>query len=303
VANKDEQMTRIMMNFPDEPWLDVLLQQSLEEDIGRGDATTDVAVDPALRTSGIITAREPGIIAGLPLVVKLYARLDPGVLVTLLVEDGAFVAEGEAVVRIEGPVAALLTGERTALNFLQYLSGIATQTHRYAEAVEGTDCVVLDTRKTLPGYRRLAKYAVRCGGGHNHRMGLDDRILLKDNHWASRDGSLAELVARGRQRHPDLAIEIEVDTIAQLQDVLPLRIEWVLLDNFTPEHVREAVALRDANDPPGWTTRLESSGNVTLETIRDFADAGADAASVGRLTHSVPALDLGLDFEHRKTEA
>ena len=283
--------------FPDEPWLDTLIEHSLQEDIGRGDATTDVAVDPELTASGVVTARESGVVAGLPLLSRLFTRLDTDLKVTLLAHDGDLVAPGDAVARIEGPVASLLTGERTALNFLQYLSGIATLAQQYATVLEGTDCIVLDTRKTLPGYRRLAKYAVRCGGGHNHRMRLDDRILLKDNHWASRDGSLQDLVQRGRERHPDLAIEIEVDTLSQLQEILPLKVEWILLDNFTPDQVREAVVLRDKADADGWITRLESSGNVTLETIRSFAEAGADAASVGRLTHSVPALDLGLDFE------
>lgn len=282
--------------FPDEPWLDALIAQSLREDVGRGDATTDTAVDPDRRAAGVIAAREAGVVAGLPLAARLYAALDPEVAVTPAVRDGDAVAPGDPVARLEGRAASLLTGERTALNFLQYLSGIASQTARYAHAVAGTDCRVLDTRKTLPGYRLLAKYAVRCGGGHNHRLGLDDRILLKDNHWASRRGSLADLVARGRERHPGLAIEVEVDTLAQFAAVLPLRVEWILLDNFTPALVREAVALRDAGDPAGWRTRLEASGNVTLETVRAYAEAGADAASVGRLTHSVPALDLGLDF-------
>ncbi len=290
-------MNDTTLAFPDEPWLDILIEHSLQEDIGRGDVTTDVAVDPKLTACGIVTARESGVVAGLPLLTRLFAKLDTNLKVTLLVHDGTKVASGDRVARIEGPVASLLTGERTALNFLQYLSGIATLAHRYAAALEGTDCLVLDTRKTLPGYRRLAKYAVRCGGGHNHRMRLDDRILLKDNHWASRDGSLQDLVRRGRERHPGLAIEIEVDTLTQLQEILPLQVEWILLDNFTPDQVREAVVLRDNVDADGWTTRLESSGNVTLDTIRSFAEAGADAASVGRLTHSVPALDLGLDFE------
>lgn len=282
--------------FPDEPWLDALIAQSLREDVGGGDATTDTAVDPDRRAAGVIAAREAGVVAGLPLAVRLYAALDPEVAVTPTVRDGEAVTAGDPVARLEGRAASLLTGERTALNFLQYLSGIASQTARYAAAVAGTGCRVLDTRKTLPGYRLLAKYAVRCGGGHNHRLGLDDRILLKDNHWASRRGALADLVARGRERHPGLAIEVEVDTLAQFAAVLPLRVEWILLDNFTPAQVREAVARRDAGDPAGWRTRLEASGNVTLETIRAYAEAGADAASVGRLTHSVPALDLGLDF-------
>lgn len=282
--------------FPDEPWLDELIAQSLREDVGRGDATTEVAVDAARRAVGLISAREAGVVAGLPLAVRVFRALARDVTLEPLRRDGDAVAPGDAVARLTGPAAAMLTGERTALNFLQYLSGIASQTARYAAAVAGTGCQVLDTRKTLPGYRLLAKYAVRCGGGHNHRLGLDDRILLKDNHWASRRGSLADLVARARRLHPDLAVEVEVDTLEQLAAVLPLRVEWILLDNFPPARVREAVALREVLEADGWRTRLEASGNVTLETIRAHAEAGADAASVGRLTHSVPALDLGLDF-------
>lgn len=283
--------------FPDEPWLEVLVSHALSEDVGSGDVTTEVAVDPDVQARGMIVARQDGVICGLPVVMKIYAKLSTQVVVECLVGDGAHVVAGQPVARIAGPVAPILTGERTALNALQYLSGIATLARRYAQETAGTSCRVLDTRKTLPGYRRLAKYAVRCGGGHNHRMGLHDRILLKDNHWAARKGSLAELVTRGRALHPELAIEVEVDTLVQLRTVLPLKVEWILLDNFPPVEVAEAVRLRDELDPEGWRTLLEASGNVDLETIRAHALAGADAASVGRLTHSVPALDLGLDLE------
>jgi len=288
--------------FPEEPWLEALVAHALAEDVGSGDVTTETAVDPDAVAGGVIAARQTGVVCGLPVAAMIFDKVDPQVEFQCLVDDGARVDPGLPVARIDGPAASILTGERTALNILQYLSGIATLTSRYAAQVAGTPCRVLDTRKTLPGYRLLAKYAVRCGGGHNHRMGLHDRILLKDNHWAAREGSLAELVARGRRNHPDLAIEVEVDTLEQLRDVLPLEVEWVLLDNFPPERVAEAVAYRDAHDPAGWSTRLESSGNVDLETIRAHALAGADAASVGRLTHSVPALDLGLDFETRSGE-
>jgi len=203
------------------------------------------------------------------------------------VEPGSVVAE------LAGPAAPLLTGERTALNFLQHLGGIATLTARYVAAVAGTGCLVLDTRKTLPGYRALAKYAVRCGGGHNHRFGLYDRVMLKDNHWAAAGGDIDGLVARARRDHPRLPVEIEVDDLDQFARALALRPEWILLDNFGAADAAAAVAQRDA---AGAVTRLEASGNVTLETVGDLARAGIDAASVGRLTHSAPALDLGLDF-------
>lgn len=279
--------------FPGGPWLAELVAQSLREDIGAGDVSTAVAVAPGARAAGLLRARGDGVVAGLPLVGLVLRSLSEEVVVTVLAPDGAPVAAGQAVARVAGPAAALLTGERTALNFLQHLSGIATLTARYAAAVAGTHCRVLDTRKTLPGYRALAKYAVRCGGGDNHRFGLYDRVLLKDNHWAAGDG-IAAMVARARRQWPGLPIEVEVDTPAQLAAVLPLGVEWVMLDNFEPAAVAAAVALRNAAAPP---TRLEVSGNVTLETIGAFARAGADAVSVGRLTHSAPALDLGLDWE------
>lgn len=278
----------------DDPWLATLLSQALAEDIGTGDASTAITVAPGARAEARVVAREAGVVAGLPLIAPLLARLDPSVTVALLAADGEAVQAGQPVARLGGPAAPLLTGERTLLNLLQQLSGIASLTARYVAAVAGTGCQVLDTRKTVPGWRRLAKYAVSCGGGVNHRLGLDDRIMLKDNHWAAGGHRIADLVARGRAQYPDLAIEVEVDTLGQLERVLPLGVEWILLDNFTPEAVREAVARRDA---AGVNTRLEASGNVTLETIGAYALAGVDAASVGRLTHSAPALDLGLDME------
>jgi nicotinate-nucleotide pyrophosphorylase (carboxylating) len=278
----------------DDPWLAILLAQALAEDVGTGDASTAITVAPGVRAEARLDAREAGVVAGLPLIAPLLARLDPSVTVGLLAADGDAVQAGQPVARLAGPAAPLLTGERTLLNLLQQLSGIASLTARYVAAVAGTGCQVLDTRKTVPGWRRLAKYAVRCGGGVNHRLGLDDRIMIKDNHWAAGGHRVAELVARGRGQYPDLAIEVEVDTLGQLERVLPLGVEWILLDNFMPDAVREAVARRDA---AGVSTRLEASGNVTLETIGAYAAAGADAVSVGRLTHSAPALDLGLDME------
>ncbi len=284
------------LRFPTGAWLDTLLDASLSEDVGDGDATTTISVSADTYAEGEIVARSGGVVAGLPVLEPLFARIDEGVLIDCLVADGDRLEPGQAAARIAGPAAAILMGERTALNFIQHLSGIATLVDRYVDAVHGTDCRILDTRKTLPGYRVLAKYAVRCGGGANHRMGLFDRILLKDNHWASRDASLAELVARGRERYAELAIEVEVDSLEQLREVLPLNVDWVLLDNFTPETTREAVGLRDTVETGEWKTRLESSGNVTLDSVRAYAEAGVDACSIGRLTHSVPALDIGLDI-------
>ncbi|HOX25176.1 MAG TPA: carboxylating nicotinate-nucleotide diphosphorylase [Candidatus Krumholzibacteria bacterium] len=280
--------------FPRDPWLATLMDQALCEDIGRGDASTAIAVAATVRATARIVARADGVLAGLPILELLFGRLDRRVGVELLAADGDRVPAGAVAAVLRGPAAPLLTGERTALNFLQHLSGIATLTARYVDAVAGTGCQVLDTRKTVPGWRTLAKYAVRCGGGVNHRLGLDDRIMLKDNHWAAGGDRVADLVARARRAYPDLVIEVEVDSLEQLASVLPLRVEWVLLDNFAPADVREAVARRDRAHA---ATRLEASGNVTLETIREYAAAGVDACSVGRLTHSAPALDLGLDLE------
>lgn len=279
--------------FPDGAWLDELVAQGLREDVGDGDVSTTVAVAAGAHAKGELRARSGGVVAGLPLFARVYARLDGGVACVPLAADGDPVVPGQPIARLSGPAAAVLTGERTALNFIQHLSGIATLTARYVAAVAGTGCRVLDTRKTVPGYRALAKYAVRCGGGANHRFGLYDRVLLKDNHWAAGDG-IAAMVARARATRPDLAIEVEVDDLGQFAQVLPLGVEWIMLDNFAAGDVAVAVAARNA---AGSRTLLEVSGNVTLETAGAFAQAGADAVSIGRLTHSAPALDLGLDLE------
>ncbi len=287
-------MSELEKTFPDQPWIRELVRQSLAEDIGDGDASTAVTVQGDLMIEALVCAREEGVVAGLPLIDLLFAELDSKVTVKRLLYDGTRVRPGQAVAWLKGPAGAILTGERTLLNFLQNLGGIASVTRRYVDAVAGTACRVLDTRKTLPGYRHLAKYAVRCGGGHNHRLGLYDRVMLKDNHWAAADGSIESLVARSRSMYAALPIEVEVDSLDQLDRVLPLAVDWILLDNFTFEQTAEAVRRRDARQS---ATLLESSGNVTLETIAGYARAGVDAASVGRLTHSAPALDLGLDMD------
>jgi len=282
--------------FPHGDWTRELVRRALAEDVGSGDASTAVSVDAATVGRGRIVSRETGVVAGLPLVEMVYGELDGGVTVEVLLPDGSAVEPGSQVAVISGPAAALLTGERCALNFLQHLGGVASLTARFVAAVAGTGCRVLDTRKTLPGYRALAKYAVLCGGGHNHRMGLYDRIMLKDNHWAAAEGGIAAMVARARGGYPELAVEVEVDDLAQLEEVLPLQVEWILLDNFTVEDTRTAVRLRNA---AGSSTQLESSGNINLDSIGEYARAGVDGASVGRLTHSAGALDLGLDLESR----
>jgi len=282
------------LKFPFGDWVDRLVGQALAEDVGSGDVSTAVSMTGVATGRGEVVSRQEGVVAGLPLLDLVYDRLDKGVKVERVAADGDAVQPGTVVARLTGPAAALLTGERTALNFLQHLGGIASLTARYVAAVAGTGCRVLDTRKTLPGYRALAKYAVRCGGGQNHRLGLYDRVMLKDNHWAAGGGRVTEMVARARTEFPDLAVEVEVDNLQQLEKVLPLGVEWILLDNFSVTDTARAVQFRDEARVP---TLLESSGNISLDTIAGYARAGVDGASVGRLTHSAGALDLGLDLE------
>ncbi|MCK9995333.1 MAG: carboxylating nicotinate-nucleotide diphosphorylase [Candidatus Krumholzibacteria bacterium] len=282
--------------FPREEWVETLVRQALAEDVGHRDVSTAISVDPSAMGRGDLVSRDNGVVAGLPLLKLVYGLVDPAVSVEPVMADGTPVAPDSVVARLEGPLGSILTGERTALNFLQNLGGIASLTARYVAEVSGTSCRVLDTRKTLPGYRSLAKYAVLCGGGHNHRMGLYDRVMLKDNHWTAAAVGIEEMVVRARREFPDLAIEVEVDTLDQLDQVLPLGVDWILLDNFTVVGTADAVARRDAAPVK---TLLESSGNITLESIAGYARVGVDGASVGRLTHSAGALDLGLDLERR----
>jgi nicotinate-nucleotide pyrophosphorylase (carboxylating) len=251
-----------------------------------------------------LVAREHGVLSGLPIVRQVFTQLGGDVQIDDQRRDGDVVTPGTTVATLKGPTAQLLTGERTALNFVTHLSGIASLTHRFVEAASGGHAVVLDTRKTLPGWRLLQKYAVRCGGGHNHRMGLHDGILIKDNHLAAwledvdRDpehGPLARAVRHARAHAPPgLPIEIEVDSLRQLDDVLTARPEIVLLDNFTTDDMREAVRRRNRVAPD---TQLEASGGVNLKTIGAIAATGVDRISVGALTHSAPTLDLAFDWE------
>lgn len=278
-----------------------LIELALSEDLaGASDLTCDALISPEDCAEVHVVARQPGVVAGLPIGDLVYERLDRVVGWVPEVKDGAFVQPDDVVARVSGPLAGLLTGERTVLNFLTHLSGIATQTREYVEAVRGTKAVILDTRKTLPGWRTLAKYAVRAGGGTNHRMGLYDGVLVKDNHiaaWSQQIGnsSLAEAVNQARESAPGRAVEIEVDTLEQLRDVLNGRPDIVLLDNMTTDQLREAVQIRDASAPG---ILLEASGGISLQTVRSVASTGVDRISIGALTHTVPNFDLGFDF-HR----
>ena len=275
-----------------------LLEWALEEDLGgRGDLTSQATI-PADRTGrAVLAARTAGVVAGLPAVEMTFRRVDPDLSFTAHVVDGAAVEPGTRLATVSGRMRSILTAERTALNFVQRLSGVATATRRYVNAVAGLPARILDTRKTTPGWRLLEKYAVRCGGGHNHRMGLHDGVLIKDNHLAAvgtQPEAVAEAVRRARAAHgTDVPLEVEVDDLVQLDIALAARPDMVLLDNMTPDQLREAVRRRDAAAPGAL---LEASGGVTLATVRALAETGVDRISVGALTHSAPALDVGLDY-------
>jgi len=266
-----------------------LIDRALCEDVGDGDLTTDAIVPEGLRGEAAVVVREPGVLCGLAEAYAVLLRLDPDAEMEVLVADGVPVTDPPVTAaRMRASMRALLTCERTALNLLQRMSGIATATRSYVEAVAGTPVEVLDTRKTAPGLRLLDKAAVACGGGTNHRAGLHDAILIKDNHVAVA-GGIAQAIAAVRARRPSLAVEVEVDTLDQLDQALECGADTVLLDNMDADTIREAVRRC------GGRARLEASGGITLTTIRAIAETGVDAISVGALTHSVRALDIALE--------
>jgi nicotinate-nucleotide pyrophosphorylase (carboxylating) len=278
------------------------MPDSLPSELDR-DLTCAALVNQTESASIDVVVRRDGVLAGGPVVELIFERLDAAVVWQPLVADGTFVAAQTVVARVSGALRSLLIGERTALNFLMHLSGVATQTRTFVEAVAGTQAVILDTRKTLPGWRDLEKYAVRCGGGTNHRMGLHDGVLIKDNHLAAwirgqgsrgRDQRIADAVRQARSVSPSsIAIEVEVDTLDQLRDALAGGPDIVLLDNMNPATLREAVRIRNEIAP---SVRLEASGGITLATIREIAESGVDRISIGALTHSAPALDIAFDW-------
>ncbi len=276
-----------------------LIQMGLTEDLQeKGDLSSQALISSAQSATVNITARASGVISGTRLIQIVFELLRTPVHVQIERPDGDPVESGSVVATVSGPLNALLTGERTVLNLLCHLSGIASVTAAFVARVHGTRAVILDTRKTLPGYRLLHKYAVRCGGGTNHRMGLYDVILIKDNHLAAHRGrsvamAVSEVRAFLRTRGLNLPVEIEVDTLNQFRESLAEHPEIVLLDNMTPPTLAEAVRIRNELAP---RTRLEASGGITLENVRDVAETGVERISVGELTHSAPALDLGFDF-------
>ncbi len=266
-----------------------LIAAGLAEDVGAGDITTDAIVSEDLQATADIVVREPGVVCGLEFAVEVFKALDPAIEVEYRAEDGDRIAEAPTVVAtLEGNARAILTGERLALNLLQRASGIATATRAYADAIAGTDVELLDTRKTAPGLRLLDRHAVRCGGGTNHRFGLFDAVLIKDNHIAIA-GGIDAAVAAVLKNNPGVSIEIEVDTLDQLDDALLTGADVVLLDNMPPATLREAVR------ETAGRARLEASGGITLDTIAEVAATGVDAISIGALTHSVSALDIALE--------
>lgn len=274
------------------PGTEELIDRALAEDIGAGDHSTLATIPAEATGSARLLVKETGVLAGTEVAQAVAARVDPRLAFQLYMEDGARVEPGDVAFVIRGPTRAILTAERTLLNFMQRLSGIATQARRYVEAVEGTGCRVLDTRKTTPGLRLLEKQAVALGGAHNHRTGLFDMVMIKDNHADMAGGISAAVEATHRyQRDHGLAlpIEVEVRDLVELREVLTLNgVQRVMLDNFTPGVLREAVQLVDRR------LETEASGGITLSTVRVYAETGVDFVSVGALTHSVPAMDLSL---------
>lgn len=268
-----------------------VVRAALDEDRARDDVTTLSVVPADLRASAVLVARSPGVIAGLPLVKRAFELLDPTVTFRELSSDGARVSANDAMLEIEGAARAMLSGERVALNFIQRLSGVATLTARFVDAVRGTNARILDTRKTTPGLRVLERYAVRCGGGTNHRDDLAAAVLIKDNHLATIGGGIALAVRRARAGAPGgMQVEVECDRRDQVSAALAAGADVILLDNMSCDEMRACVEL------VAGAAILEASGGITLENVRAVAETGVDWISIGALTHSAPSLDLALDF-------
>ena len=276
--------------IPDESLVARIVRWTLQEDIDGGDVTSRWTIAAESRVCAQFLVKAEGVVAGLAVAKMVFAQIDSGVLFSELIPDGTPVRPGDIVAKVEGPGRAILSGERTALNFMQRMSGIATLTRRYVEAVSGTRAVILDTRKTAPGIRILDKWAVRLGGGQNHRMGLYDMVLIKDNHIVACGGITAAVQRVQAQNTQHLPVEVEVKDLDELQEALCLDVDRIMLDNMSLEHMRQAVQVTNGRIP------LEASGNVNLKTVGAIAATGVDYISVGELTHSVKALDISLDI-------
>jgi nicotinate-nucleotide pyrophosphorylase (carboxylating) len=282
-----------MIPPPDPAIIREAAARALGEDRGPADITTLACVKFETQASARIFAKEGGVLAGLPVAEQVFREQDAALVLTARAADGALIQPDDTVLEIRGSAASILTAERCALNFLQHLSGIATQTRRFVQAVAGTKAKILDTRKTLPGLRAVQKYAVRCGGGVNHRFGLYDRFLIKDNHLAlmGKGDRLAEAIRAARALDPEAVLEVEVDRVGQIPEIIVLGVDVILLDNMSLEEMRASVALIAGR------VATEASGNMTLERVPDVARTGVDFISVGALTHSVRAIDFSLEIE------
>lgn len=281
-----------ILSFPD---VTLRIRDALAEDLGPGilDATSFALVPKDETATAHLVARQEGILSGGSVAAEVFHQVDAALEVVQKKKDGSSIKPGDVVLNISGSARAMLIAERTALNFIQRMTGIATLTRRYVEEANNPDVLILDTRKTTPTLRTFEKYAVVCGGGTNHRYGLFDRVLIKDNHlahWTREGGDLAGSIHATRKKYPHLLVEVEVDTIHQLKAVLHAKPDWVLLDNMSPEELRECVKLC------AGICKTEASGGVNLKTIREIAQTGVNAISVGALTHSAPSADLALDF-------
>jgi len=275
--------------------ISTLIALALAEDIGSGDVTAEYFIPKDRRATAFIAARKVGVVSGVEIAAQVFTTVDPDVAVEILIPDGSKVAAGALLIKVEGSARSILTAERTALNFLQRLSGVATLTATYVELVKGTQATILDTRKTTPGYRLIEKQAVVHGGGTNHRIGLYDRAMVKDNHLVAEGGipAIQAAIHKLKEERPGVEVELEADNLDQVADFLRMEgVDYILLDNMTLEELRAAVEMRGQRTTP----RLEASGGVTLETLPAISKTGVDFISVGALTHSAIALDVGLDF-------
>ncbi len=273
------------------PHLQALIDLALSEDLGAGDLTSEALFTAAARGRGWLVARQDLVVSGLAIAGAVFARLDPDCRLQQARPEGARVCRGQRLAEVRGPLRALLAGERSALNFVQRLSGIATTTRRYVEALRGTGCTLLDTRKTTPGWRAIEKAAVRAGGGHNHRGGLFDGVMIKDNHIRAA-GAVGRAVQRARRRAPPtVRIEVECANLRQVRAAVRAGADIIMLDNMSPERMRRAVAVIDGR------ALTEASGGLDLDTVRSAAESGVDFVSIGALTHSAPAADVALDLE------
>ena len=278
------------------PEVHELIDRALQEDLSIGDATTDALVPPELQATATLFAKQPGVLCGVEVAAAVFRRVDASLEVEQALRDGDVMERGSVALRARGSAASLLSAERTAVNFMQHLSGVATLTSVYVEAVKGTGATIIDTRKTLPGLRALEKHAVRCGGGHNHRQNLGDGVLIKDNHIAALRGhgmSLGDIVRQAHRRASHtIKVEVEVTTLEEAEEALDAGAQLLLLDNMPPETMKRAVELNRGR------AVLEASGGINLETVRAVAETGVDLISVGALTHSAAAVDVSMDVAY-----